>query len=215
MERCSCCSRQFDRKEMVKSEINSGLYCRFCKALLEPAKLYCRSQVLSKPCPVPAEGGLCAWYFKEIPCNTPTDGCVVKDGITLLYVGISGNLRERVKHCFGKNNAEGSTLRRSLGVLLTKKSGYPLRRVGSGKSMTFTPLGESWLNDWMEQNAFVCWMTHANPPEIKAKLINHVSPPLNIEGNNNTFSKRLNKMRKEAIRMARKMPIFNESNVMD
>ena len=176
------------------------------KALLEPTHLYSRSQVLSRPCPVPAEGGLCAWYFKKIPSVTPTDGCVVKDDLTLLYVGISQNIRERVRFHF-RGNAEGSTLRRTLGILLTKESGFPLRRVGSGKSMTFTHPGESWLNNWMEQNAFVCWMIHEKPGEVKAEIINSASPPLNIEDNNHPFRARLKEMREEAKRKAREMPI--------
>ena len=175
------------------------------KLLLESTHLYSRPQVLSKPCPVPAEMGLCAWYFKEIPDIAPTDGCVVKDGIKLLYIGISQNIRERVKYHF-RGNAEGSTLRLTLGVLLTGQSGFPLR-VGRGKSMTFTHPGESLLNDWMEQNAFVCWMTHEKPSEVKAKIINRVSPPLNIEGNNHPFTARLKEMRGEAKRKAREVPI--------
>ena len=178
------------------------------KALLEPIELYSRLSVLYNLCSLPEEGGLCAWYFKEIPSITP-NGCVMKDDFTLLYVGSTGNLRERVK-CHFTGNAEGSTLRRSLGVLFAEKSGYPLRRVGSGKSMTFTPPGESWLNDWMEQNAFVCWTTHLKPSEAKLCIIKNVSPPLNIEGNKHTFSKILSKMRREAKRKAGKL--FSESN---
>jgi len=54
----------------------------------------------------------------------PTDGCLTKDGHTLLYVGISPkndssseNLRKRVNYHF-RGNAEGSTLRLTLGTLL-------------------------------------------------------------------------------------------------
>ena len=189
------------------------------KPLLEPAKLYSRSEVLSEPRLVPAERGLYAWYFKEIPGITPTDGCVVKDGLTLLYVGISPqndkstqNLRKRVTGHF-KGNAEGSTLRQTLGVLLAEESGFSLRRVGRGKSMTFTCLGENWLDDWMQQNAFVCWMTHLEPWEDEPDIIKSVSLPLNIHNNeHHPFSKILSKMRREAKRLARELPIFNESN---
>ena len=219
MERCGCCARQFDCKEMVKNETNSDFYYRFCKALLEPTHLYSRSQVLTKPCPVPKERGLYAWYFKEIPCITPTDECVVKDDLTLLYVGRSprndkstGNLRKRVS-CHFEEDASGSTLRLTLGVLLTEKSGFPLRIVGSDESMTFTPPGESSLNDWMEQNAFVCWATHPKPWEVEADIINSVSPLLNIQKNRrNPFRAKLKEMREEAKRKARGMPIFNKSN---
>ena len=187
---------------------NSALECSaVMKPLLEPTNLYCRSMVFSEPCLVPEEMGLYAWYCKEIPGITPTDGCVVKDDRTLLYVGRTGNLRERVRYTF-EGNAEGSTFRKSLGVLLAEKSGFPLRRVGSGKRMAFTHLGESWLNDWMEQNAFVCWMTHSEPRKVKQCIINSVSLPLNIQNNrHHRFYNTLSKMRQEAERMAIQMLI--------
>ena len=175
--------------------------------LLEPTKLYSDSMVLSGDCPVPKERGLCAWYFKEIPGITPTDGCVVKDDLTLLYLGSTGNLRERVTYHF-RGNAEGSTLRRTLGVLLAEESGFPLRRVGIGKSMTFTKLGENWLNNWMQQNALVCWMIHLEPEKAKLDMIKNKSLPLNIENNgHHPFSKILSEMRREATHLAREMPI--------
>jgi len=77
----------------------------------------------------------------------------------LLYIGISPNklskppstqsLRSRIQYHY-RGNAEGSTLRRTLGILLAEESGYPLRRVGSGKRMTLTQDGERWLNRWLE-----------------------------------------------------------------
>jgi len=191
-------------------------------AITNPIILYSRSAVLSKPCPVPQEPGIYAWFFKDVPVNIPTDGCIVKDNLTLLYVGISPdkvskpnstqNLRKRITNHY-RGNAEGSTLRRSLGVLLTEQSDYPLRRVGSGKRMTFTHLGEQWLDNWMEANAFVCWLKHPEPWVIEDELINTLSLPLNIKGNtDHLFTDNLSQLRKDAIRQAKDMPIANESN---
>ena len=189
------------------------------KTLTDPSVFYSRSEVLSKPSPVPAERGLYAWFFKEVPGITPMDRCIVKDNLTLLYVGISPkndistqNLRKRIT-CHYRGNAEGSTLRQTLGVLLTKESDYPLRRVGRGKRMTFTHLGEGWLDDWMESNAFVCWVTHPSPWEIEREIIESVSLPLNIQDNrHHPFSETLSEMRSEAKRFARETSIANESN---
>jgi len=47
---------------------------------------------------------------------------------------------------------------------------YPLRRVGSGKRKTFTNLGEQFLDQWMEDNAFVCWVEHDEPWELEKTL---------------------------------------------
>jgi len=56
--------------------------------LLEPRHLYSRQEVLTTAC-VPCSPGLCCWYFREVPPLVPTDGCVVRNGLTLLYAGIA------------------------------------------------------------------------------------------------------------------------------
>ena len=94
--------------------------------------------------------------------------------MTLLYIGISPDkknkpqsrqhFKKRITNHYA-GNAEGSTLRRSLGILLTPESHYPLRRVGSGRRMTFTHNGEQWLDAWMEKNAYVFWVEHETPWE--------------------------------------------------
>lgn len=61
------------------------------------------------------------------------------------------NLQSRIRYHF-RGNAEGSTLRLTLGCLL----GLELRRVGSGKRLTFAA-GEARLTQWLADNARVCW----------------------------------------------------------
>jgi hypothetical protein len=191
-------------------------------ALITPTVLYSRFTVLTKPCPVPQEPGAYAWFFNDVPAIVPIDGCITKDGLTLLYVGISPdkvgkpdskqNLRKRITNHY-RGNAEGSTLRRSLGVLLTGESGFPLRRVGSGNRLTFTHLGEQWLDNWMANNAFVCWVEHPAPWELEDELLGTLSLPLNIKGNNNhIFAPALSQLRRDAIRQARETPVANEGN---
>ena len=187
--------------------------------LISPHKLFSRSSVLDKQCPVPKSRGLYAWFFKEIPPFVPTDGCIKKDNLNLLYVGISPkdknstqDLRKRIKTHFN-GNAEGSTLRLTLGVLLENKSGFALRRVGSGKRLTFTHIGEQWLDNWMEQNAFVCWVEHQKPWQVEESIFKLVSLPLNIRDNaHNLFSQDLSKLRTLAKQRARCLPIANEDN---
>jgi hypothetical protein len=84
---------------------------------------------------VPAEPGIYGWHFAEPPGEGLAAG-------QLLYVGIAPKqmptrpsrqtLRSRIGYHY-RGNAEGATLRLSLGSLL----GYELRRVGSGRRMTF------------------------------------------------------------------------------
>ena len=112
------------------------------QSLINGSELYSRREILSTTSLPPSVPGVYAWFFKETPADVPINDCVTKDSLTLLYVGISPdkigkpnsrqNLRRRITTHF-QGNAEGSTLRRSLGVLLAEESGYPLRRVGSSR----------------------------------------------------------------------------------
>lgn len=184
-----------------------------------PDKTFSRTEVMSRPTPVPAVNGVYFWWFKEIPPGVPTEGCLTHEGYTLLYVGISpdkkgkpnsrANLKTRIKTHYS-GNAEGSTLRRTLGVLLAKKSHFPLRRVGSGTRTTFTHLGEQWLDLWMEENAKVCWIPHEEPWVLEETLIATVSLPLNIQGNKHPFKTVLSAMRSRAMAEAKLMEIADE-----
>ena len=189
--------------------------------ITEPQKLLSREEVLSKPSLIPDANGLYGWYFKKIPGETPTAKYITKDNKTLLYVGISPdkaskpnstqNLRKRIIYHY-RGNAEGSTLRKTLGILLAEESRYPLRRVGSGKRMTLTHAGEKWLDNWMQENAFICWMEHDEPWTIEEDLISIAHPPLNIVGNSkHHFYLTLRAVRKEAIGKARELPIADDT----
>ena len=192
------------------------------QSLINCSELYSRREILSTTSLPPSTPGVYAWFFKDIPGNAVVDGCVTKGPLTLLYVGISPdkigkpnsrqNLRRRITTHF-QGNAEGSTLRRSLGVLLAGESGYPLRRVGSGKRMTLTHSGEQWLDDWMTENAFVCWLEHQAPWEFEDELLGSLSLPLNIKGNrDHPFARVLTEARIQAIKDAREWPIAIENN---
>lgn len=174
------------------------------------------------PTPVPAVNGIYFWWFKEIPPGVPIEGCITHDGYTLLYVGISpdkkskpnsrANLRQRIKTHYS-GNAEGSTLRRTLGVLLATTSNFPLRRVGSGKRTTFTHPGEQWLDKWMEKNARVYWVADEEPWELEESLIASISLPLNLQGNNHSFKPILSAMRSKAMAEAKVLEIADETGL--
>lgn len=108
----------------------------------------------------PRSPGVYSWFFRRLPAPVPTTGCVMRDGAVLLYVGISPKnpksrqtLRSRIRYHF-RGNAEGSTLRLTLGCLLEAKLGTVLRRVGSGKRKTFGE-AERKLTAWMAENAWL------------------------------------------------------------
>lgn len=128
------------------------------------AKL-CRLSDLNKSVgAVPRESGVYVWYFEGLPLSVPIKACCKRRHKRLLYVGISpekktsrATLRSRIRfHYLG--NAEGSTLRRTIGCLLSSKLRIELRRFGSGKRYTFGKGGEAKLTRWMAQNASVAWV---------------------------------------------------------
>ncbi|MFD1193945.1 GIY-YIG nuclease family protein [Seohaeicola saemankumensis] len=188
------------------------------KKLVSPDCLLSRTDALSSPPQVPAANGLYAWFFRNAPDIVPTQDCTTLDDLVLLYVGISpfrapsrSNLRKRIRQHY-TSDAYGSTLRQTLGVLLAEQSGFPLRRVGNGKRMTLTHLGEQWLDRWMEQNAFVTCVENPEPWLIEEEVFQRLSLPLNIQGNqHHAFSSTLKRLRIDANARARELPVINQT----
>ncbi len=163
-----------------------------------------------------------AWYFKEVPLGVPTGDCVRFDDLYLLYVGIAPkptpangkpasrqSLFHRVRYHY-LGNAEGSTLRLTLGCLLSERLEIQLRRVGSGKRLTFGRDGESILSAWMADNAFVAWWTQAEPWLVERQTIGSISLPLNLDQNRaHHFHAMLSEKRRTAKATARSLPILN------
>lgn len=89
-------------------------------------------------------------------------------------------LQDRIKYHY-TGNAEGSTLRKTLGCLLADDLGIQLRRVGSGNRMTFVE-GEQALSGWMAQNAYVSWVIRGRPWELEDELIAELDLPVNLQG---------------------------------
>src|SRR5262245_40234785 len=164
--------------------------------LLHPARLYSALEIASRPCPVPRSPGVYAFYFNGPPPGIDTTGCRRVEQHALLYVGIApkppplngqapskSHLRRRLRaHYYG--NAAGSTLRRTLGCLLSTQLGIQLRQVGSGGKYTLTNPGEQLLDAWMRQHAFVAWVETDAPWQLEKNLLSSgLRLPLNLDGN--------------------------------
>jgi len=181
--------------------------------LLHAARLFRRSEILDDPRVPPSSSGLYAWFFTQAPPGVPTQGCFVRDGATLLYVGISpksltskSTLRDRLWSHF-EGVAESSTLRTTLGCLLEPELGTVLRRVGSGKTQTFAEK-ERDLSDWMANNTLIAWVEVARPWLLEERLIGRLNLPLNIAGNSShPFCARLQELRSLAGKRAAELEI--------
>ena len=172
------------------------------------------------PCPSRRESTA---VVRTLLADIDVSQCVQRDGLTLLYTGISPkrapvngkppssqNLRQRITYHYS-GNAEGSTLRKTLGVLLADELGIELRRVGSGKRRTFGRRGEMALSNWMAENALVSWVVHPQPWVLERELIRILDVPLNLQDNkHNPFHAVLTRLRAEAGRNARELPMLDE-----
>lgn len=184
------------------------------------ARPHTRDEVFAEPCPVPEASGVYGWWFRELPADIDVSRCEQRDGLTLLYVGISPtrppvdgkpvqDLRKRIRYHYGAGNAdsEGSTLRRTLGIL----RGLKLRRIGTGKRRTFAG-GEPVLTQWMADNAQVSWLPHPEPWLIEPKMLASFDLPLNGQEANrdNAFYPELKRLRTAAMKSADKQRVLKE-----
>ena len=188
--------------------------------LLNPARIWTRDEVLAHPSPVPKEPGVYAWFFRTVPPGVPKERCARFGDLTLLYIGIAPKappqnravpskqrLFHRIRYHY-QGNAEGSTLRLTLGCLLADDLGIRLRRVGSGHRLTFAD-GERALSKWMQENAFVAWVADPQPWLLEKQAIRESSLPLNLDMNkDHQFHTNLSGLRSRAKSFARALPIW-------
>lgn len=187
------------------------------------AQRFTRDEVFAEPSPVPNAPGAYGWWFRAIPAAVDTAGCEMRDGWALLHVGISPtpppangkkpvsqDLHKRIRYHFGgaRGNADGSSLRKSLGVLLASELGLELRRVGSGKQTTLAG-GEAVLNQWMAENAMVSWVVRPEPWLFEDQLIADLVLPLNLQGDS-VFHQELKRLRRDAMLKANKLRVLKE-----
>jgi hypothetical protein len=185
-------------------------------AVLGPARVWSRAGVLTTDA-VPRRSGVYAWWFRAIPPTVPVDGCIIQEGLTLLYVGIAPKapakmsmkpsrqtLRRRLRDHM-RGNAAGSTLRLTLGCLLADSLRLELRRVGSSNRLTFAD-GAERLSGWLDKNAAVSWCVCDSPWEVESRIILSFCLPLNLAQNrSHAFHARLTERRVTAKRKAREL----------
>lgn len=190
--------------------------------LLRPVLLRSWANLAGDPVMPPPSSGVYGWYFDRLPATVPMDDCHKVCEWTLAYIGISPkapptngkppskqHLWQRVR-CHFRGNAFGSTLRLTLGTLLAADLNIQLRRVGSGKRMTFAA-GEARLTAWLEEHARVVWVEHATPWTLEHAILKAVSLPLNLQDNgHHAFHSRLCDIRRQAKAEAVHLPVLPE-----
>ncbi|WP_211235373.1 GIY-YIG nuclease family protein [Deinococcus ficus] len=148
---------------------------------------------------LPKAPGVYAWWFSPPPAGVPLEGTLSGPAGHLLYVGIAGsNLHQRIRHQHFGGNAEGSTLRRTLGVVLADTLGIHLELSPSGTRLTFGSEGEKKLTHWMVNHASVGWLAYDHPHEFEDTALHTLCVPLNLKNNeHHPFHPQLTALRKK------------------
>jgi hypothetical protein len=145
--------------------------------------------------------GVYAWWFRNLPSFVPLYGTRRSNEMALLYVGTSKRpLRKRLgEHV--RHDASRSTLRRSIGCLLAEELRIELEvtRVSrvSKCHFGFGLLGEQALSSWMEENARISWVQHTEPLLLEQYVIDTLTLPVNVRGNNHPFAAQLDILLRE------------------
>lgn len=158
--------------------------------------------ILKNNIKVPKAKGIYAWYFNELPPYIPAKKYIKIDGWTLLYVGIAGDtpessatLHSRIKGMHLGNGGE-SSLRDSLGALLTKK--LAIRPTKRGDSTRFMDEDGEKLTDWLRSHAQLNFLTDSFPWEVEDHILadyGHLLPLNSSKNKNNGFRKELKKIK--------------------
>ena len=99
-------------------------------------------------------------------------------------MGRTDSLYRRIRKKHIEGDASQSTLRKSVGCLLQAVLGIRLRSTGTRNTeTTFGKDGEAKLTKWLHDHARVVWMKHQEPEKAEKELIDRLSLPLNLEGN--------------------------------
>ena len=68
------------------------------------------------------------------------------------------------------------------------------------------------MDNWMADNALVCWTEHPRPHEVEGELIRLLSLPFNILGNtDHPGVAELSEIRKRAVELANEAPVATEA----
>jgi hypothetical protein len=163
--------RQHDR--VAPSE-----YVDELEALLEPAAVLTRADVLTRPCPVPGVSGVYGWHFNETPPRVPSQGCRDRCGSLALCRYLAEGTTQRRPPGQPPDPAIAHPLplpRQRVRIDTAPDAGLPTQPTTghSAASSRQRPTDdlrddESIPSDWMARRARVCWTATPTPGYSKA-----------------------------------------------
>lgn len=136
---------------------------------------------------LPAAGGLYAWWLPpDVLPDLQRDAAQatsIRQDLALLYVGISGDLQQRLWGNHLNGNTGGSTLRRTLASLLGSTLHLVTARSPCSDRVVLTKPSEALVTAWIKANLSLTWATHPAPKEVEGEVIRRMRPPCNLDHN--------------------------------
>ena len=156
-------------------------------------KMYSRNQLIKNLDSIPTQGGVYFWYVSEAGAkrlNIPVEGCTTKNGYYLVYIGLSKDLKMRLKWHTVDSHRVSSVKAGAITVLRQKLS---------------TLLSNNWhsgtvVDDFMDNSMLVEWSANPNYEKVELELIQSNILPLNVRNNKHPFRRELSKRNMQAKR---------------
>jgi hypothetical protein len=174
-------------------------------SFLETEPLFWLSEIRSDKSMLLDSRGIYGLFFSISPGITPTNGCYVRDNLSLLYIGTAGadlskkgTLRTRLGNNHLGGNERQSTVCKTLAALLPDVVGPAVAKNERGRIKFHTSTdGAVQLRQWMDQNIAACWIDFPRPADLEERLVRQYAPPLNIYFSAHPFASKLKALREE------------------
>jgi hypothetical protein len=155
--------------------------------------MFSRLQIIESLKSIPNKGGVYFWYVDANGASKlgiSIDGCSIKNNYFLIYIGLSQDLRMRLKWHTTDKHSLSSIKAGTLSVLRQKLS---------------TLLFDNWhskdgVDEFMDKHMKVEYQLNPEYEQVEIELINSHVLPLNVRGNNHPFIKELSTRNSQAKR---------------
>lgn len=173
---------------------------------LNEARLYRVSEIRRDKALLPSERGIYGLFFDKIPGGVPAEGCFVRDGLHLLYIGTAGadlrkmgSLRARLGDHHLGGNERRSTICQTLAALMPEVAGRCLEKQERRGAKYYTSNdGVLKMQAWMDEHIWACWTVYPDPGTLERELIAQYALPLNLEYNSrHPFARQLGELREK------------------
>lgn len=185
-----------------------------------------REKVFAEPSPVPEEPGVQGWWFRTIPGAIDTSGCEQRDGLTLLYVGISPRGRRPTGSRRASRICASASATTTAQATRTPRDRRCARRSASYSVTSWvsgcaasarvpaaaSPVGRrSSPIGWPRTPSYRGWSTKSRGSS-REQLVATLDLPLNLQPENkdNAFFPELKRLRRQAEVTANKQRILKE-----